>query len=102
MWLYLIKKGGLPLSFALLIAIGTVLLLLPGVCNADLGVTDAFFTACSSVCLNGLATVHASEFTLFGPDPAGMFRDLVFERDHPAVCREIPLVQQYPDHVQSQ
>ena len=66
MWLYLIKKGGLPLSFALLIAIGTVLLLLPGVCNADLGVTDAFFTACSAVCLNGLATVHASEFTLFG------------------------------------
>ncbi|MBE6356966.1 MAG: potassium transporter [Lentisphaerae bacterium] len=66
MWMYLIKKGGLPLSFAALIAAGTLLLLLPGVCNGELGVPDAFFTACSAVCLNGLLTVHTAEFTFFG------------------------------------
>lgn len=66
MRLNLIKKGGLPLSFAVLIAIGTVLLLLPGVCRKDLSVVDAFFTSCSAVCLNGLAAVATDEYTFFG------------------------------------
>ncbi len=66
MRLNLIKKGGLPLSFAVLIAFGTLLLKLPGVCQHELTLTDAFFTACSAVCLNGLAAVGTYEFTFFG------------------------------------
>lgn len=66
MLLNLIKKGGLPGSFALLISIGTLLLMLPGVCTRDLTLVDAFFTACSAVCLNGLAVVGTWEFTFFG------------------------------------
>ncbi len=62
----LIRKGGLPLSFAVLIAAGTLLLMLPGICHRDLPLIDAFFTATSAVCLNGLATVPAYEFTFFG------------------------------------
>ena len=62
----LIKKGGLPLSFAVLITAGTLLLMLPGVCTRELPLIDAFFTATSAVCLNGLATVPACEFTFFG------------------------------------
>lgn len=61
-----IRKGGLPLSFAVLIAAGTLLLLLPGVCEKELTLIDAFFTACSAVCLNGLATVATADFTFFG------------------------------------
>lgn len=66
MWLNLIKKGGLPLSFAAMIAVGTMLLMLPGVCNVELSLTDAFFTACSALCLNGLATISTADFTFFG------------------------------------
>ncbi|MBO5667876.1 MAG: hypothetical protein J6S43_01995 [Lentisphaeria bacterium] len=66
MRLQLIKKGGLPLSFAILIALGTLLLLLPGVCRHSLTPVDAFFTACSAVCLNGLAVVGTNEFTFAG------------------------------------
>ncbi len=62
----LIKKGGLPLSFAALITAGTLLLMLPGVCKQDLSLVDAFFTACSAVCLNGLAVIGTYEFTFFG------------------------------------
>ena len=66
MRLNLIKKGGLSLSFAVLIIIGTVLLLLPGVCRKDLSVVDAFFTSCSAVCLNGLSVISTGDFTFFG------------------------------------
>lgn len=66
MRLNLMKKGGLPISFAVLIASGTLLLLLPGVCRHELSPIDAFFTACSAVCLNGLAAVPTDEFTFFG------------------------------------
>ena len=66
MHLNLIRKGGMPVSFAALIAMGTLLLLLPGVCHRDLSLVDAFFTSCSAVCLNGLAVVGAWEFTFFG------------------------------------
>ena len=66
MRIHLIRKGGLPLSFAILIAIGTLLLMLPGVCRVELPLTDAFFTACSAVCLNGLSTVATADFTFFG------------------------------------
>ncbi len=62
----LIKKGSLPLSFAVLIFAGTALLMLPGVCHRELPLVDAFFTACSATCLNGLATVGTYEFTFFG------------------------------------
>ena len=42
MHLNLIRKGGLPFSFAILIALGTALLLIPGVCLKELSLTDAF------------------------------------------------------------
>lgn len=66
MRLQMIKKGGLPLSFAILIALGTLLLMLPGVCRQELTAVDAFFTACSAVCLNGLAVIGTGEFTFPG------------------------------------
>ena len=66
MLLNLIKKGGLTISFAALIAVGTLFLMLPGVCHHELTLVDAFFTSCSAVCLNGLAVVPTSEFTFFG------------------------------------
>ena len=66
MQLKLIRKAGLSVSFAALIALGTLLLLLPGVCNRELSVIDAFFTSCSAVCLNGLAVIGTWEFTFFG------------------------------------
>lgn len=66
MQLNLIKKGGLPVSFAILIAIGTLLLQLPGVCKVELSWLDALFTATSAVCLNGLAVIGTYEFTFFG------------------------------------
>ena len=66
MRLTLIRKGGVPLSFVILIITGTLLLLLPGVCSRDLSLTDAFFTACSAVCLNGLMVVPTGDFTFIG------------------------------------
>lgn len=66
MHLNLIRKGGLPLSFAILIAMGTALLLIPGVCTRELSLTDAFFTSCSAVCLNGLMVIGTGEFTFWG------------------------------------
>ena len=66
MHLDLIRKGGLPLSFAVLIAMGTALLLIPGVCSREISLTDAFFTSCSAVCLNGLMVIGTGEFTFWG------------------------------------
>ena len=66
MHLDLIRKGGLPLSFAVLIAMGTALLLIPGVCIREISLTDAFFTSCSAVCLNGLMVIGTGEFTFWG------------------------------------
>ena len=66
MRLTLIRKGGLPLSFAVLIITGTLLLLMPGVCTRELSLTDAFFTACSAVCLNGLMVIRTGDFTFLG------------------------------------
>lgn len=68
MRLSLLKKGQLPLSFAVLIFFGTLLLLLPGLlCSGGrLSVLDAVFTSCSAVCLNGLAVVPLCEFTFWG------------------------------------
>lgn len=66
MRLTLIRKGGVPLSFAILIIIGTFLLMLPGVCTSGLTLTDAFFTSCSAVCLNGLMVIGTANFTFAG------------------------------------
>ena len=63
------RKGQLflLLSFAVLIIIGTALLLLPGILKeGTLSVTDALFMSCSAVCLNGLATVPLTEFSFAG------------------------------------
>lgn len=57
----------IPLSFLLLIVVGTVLLLLPGSTTAGIGVVDALFTATSAVCVTGLAVLDTGTgFTLFG------------------------------------
>lgn len=54
-------------SFLLLIAIGTVLLLLPFSTTKDIKVIDALFTTTSAVCVTGLVTLNTSQdFTLFG------------------------------------
>ena len=68
MRLNLLKKGQLPLSFAVLIICGALLLLLPGLLRngGRLTVLDALFTSCSAVCLNGLSVVPLPEFNFFG------------------------------------
>ncbi|MDR1230390.1 MAG: hypothetical protein LBK61_03190 [Spirochaetaceae bacterium] len=54
--------------FAILIAVGAVLLALPGadVENRGIRFVDAAFTATSAVCVTGLATVAISSFSVFG------------------------------------
>jgi trk system potassium uptake protein TrkH len=54
--------------FAALIAIGAVLLSLPGADAENRGIrfVDAAFTATSAVCVTGLATVAVSSFSVFG------------------------------------
>lgn len=55
------------LSFAILIACGTFLLKTPHATYEGIGVTDAFFTATSSVCVTGLVTVDMEHtFTRHG------------------------------------
>jgi len=56
------------LSFAGLILIGTVLLMLPAAANGPrLAVVDAFFTATSATCVTGLVVVETgSRLSLFG------------------------------------
>ena len=68
MRLSLLKKGQLPLSFAALILFGVLLLQLPGVLRSGerLSLLDTVFTACSAVCLNGLAVIPLTEFSFLG------------------------------------
>ncbi|HPF52131.1 MAG TPA: potassium transporter TrkG [Draconibacterium sp.] len=54
-------------SFAFIIFIGTLLLLLPQATTSPLSFTNAFFTSTSAVCVTGLTVVDtASRFTTFG------------------------------------
>lgn len=54
-------------SFALLILIGTLLLLLPNATTGNISVIDAAFTATSAVCVTGLIVVDtATDFSFFG------------------------------------
>ncbi len=54
-------------SFAGLILLGTLLLLLPTATTGRIGVIDALFTATSAVCVTGLIVVDtAKDFTFFG------------------------------------
>ena len=65
--LFRFSNGRLPLSFAALILLGTLLLKLPGVLkHGTLSWIDALFTSCSAVCLNGLAVVPTPEFSFGG------------------------------------
>ena len=60
-------NGQLPVSFALIILIGALLLRLPGVLKSGtLSWIDALFTSCSAVCLNGLAVAPTAEFSFPG------------------------------------
>jgi trk system potassium uptake protein TrkH len=54
--------------FAVLIAVGTGLLLLPGADAENRGIklVDAAFTATSAICVTGLATVAVSSFSVLG------------------------------------
>lgn len=63
-----VKKGQalFILSFAALIACGTLLLKLPVAHETPLSWSDAWFMATSSVCVTGLTTVPVGEFTPFG------------------------------------
>ncbi|MCQ2378653.1 MAG: hypothetical protein MJ016_05515 [Victivallaceae bacterium] len=65
-----VKRGQLLFlfSFAVLIAVGTLLLKLPWVMRADgsLRWIDAFFMATSAVCVTGLTSVGITEFSPFG------------------------------------
>ena len=59
----------LPVSFAVLIGVGTALLMLPAATSSgrDTGLLDALFTATSAVCVTGLAVVDtATHWTGFG------------------------------------
>lgn len=55
------------LSFALLVAAGTLLLMLPRATHAGISFIDALFTSTSAVCVTGLIVVDTgSYFTVFG------------------------------------
>jgi potassium uptake TrkH family protein len=54
-------------SFAVLIGLGTLLLLLPQSAKADIALVDALFTATSAVCVTGLTVLTTGEdFTMTG------------------------------------
>ena len=54
-------------SFAGIIVMGALLLLLPAATPGSISITDAFFTATSAVCVTGLIVVDtATDFTFFG------------------------------------
>ncbi len=56
-------------SFAMLIFVGTAMLLIPDATNHDMSFVDALFTATSAVCVTGLTVVDtASAFTVIGKD----------------------------------
>ncbi|SMO45277.1 potassium uptake protein, TrkH family [Saccharicrinis carchari] len=55
------------LSFALLILVGSLLLMLPKATHSDISFTNALFTSTSAVCVTGLTVVDTgSYFTVFG------------------------------------
>jgi trk system potassium uptake protein TrkH len=54
------------LSFAFIIAIGTILLSLPFARTVEIPFVDILFTAATSTCVAGLSTVPMSSFTTFG------------------------------------
>ena len=59
----------IALGFLLIIAVGTILLLLPAASRSgtSVGLLDALFTATSSTCVTGLVTVDTyTNWTLFG------------------------------------
>jgi len=58
----------LPVSFAIVIAFGTVMLMLPASTpEGHLGLVDAAFTSTSATCVTGLIVMNtATEFTVFG------------------------------------
>jgi len=57
----------LPLTFLVAIAVGTGLLLLPGMASERVGPLEAFFTATSAVCVTGLVVVDTgTDFTVAG------------------------------------
>ncbi|MBN1115948.1 MAG: hypothetical protein JXA77_02000, partial [Bacteroidales bacterium] len=54
-------------SFALLVAAGTILLMLPRATHASISFIDALFTSTSAVCVTGLIVVDTGScFTIFG------------------------------------
>ncbi len=63
-------RGGALLfvaAYGLLLAAGTLVLLVPAASTADTSVADAFFTTVSAVTVTGLTTLHVQEhWTLFG------------------------------------
>jgi potassium uptake TrkH family protein len=59
--------GLMILSFFLLIVIGTVLLLMPGMTYKEISLTDALFTSTSASCVTGLTVLGTgSDFTFWG------------------------------------
>jgi potassium uptake TrkH family protein len=55
------------LSFAFLILVGTLLLLLPNATTHGISLVDALFTSTSAVCVTGLASVDTgTDFTILG------------------------------------
>lgn len=54
-------------SFLILILLGGLILLLPGIATESISVIDAFFTATSAICITGLAVVDTQfDFTATG------------------------------------
>jgi len=65
--LQITPAGLMLLSFFILIAIGTLLLLLPGMTNREISFIDALFTATSASCVTGLTVLGTgSDFTFWG------------------------------------
>ena len=61
------SRGTFFTYFIILIILGTILLLIPGVYPpGHLKPVDAFFTAVSAVCVTGLITVNTADFSLAG------------------------------------
>ncbi|MFO7950153.1 MAG: potassium transporter TrkG [Candidatus Fermentibacteraceae bacterium] len=57
----------LPVSFLVVITVGTVMLILPGATREGISALDALFTAASATCVTGLIVVDTgTAFTTFG------------------------------------
>jgi trk system potassium uptake protein TrkH len=65
----------MPLTFLAAIAVGTVVLLLPGVSSARVGPLEALFTSTSAVCVTGLAVVDTGRD--FSPVGQGVIMALI-------------------------